>query len=280
MPVPRMNTSRTGSSLLAAIAAVAVLTIFSISGNAQPSQATTQTIVMKGMGFNPQQATVRAGVVVEWRNEDIFAHTVTADDGSLDSGLIEPGHSWSTTFQQPGTFRYHCRPHPNMTANLVISNSEIQGGQQNGGSGSYAQSLRFRPPTSPHELHPILVNFTAALLPLALLSDILGRIFNRRSFHAAAWWMTFYTAAITPLTVAAGWWWKHAVGPGLPAKLIIVHQWLGTSAAVLFILLAIWRWKIAQRDVPPGVAYLACATIAVLALAYQGSLGGAMLFGR
>jgi len=35
-----------------------------------------------------------------------------------------------------------------------------------------------------------------------------------------------------------------------------------------------------KRGVPPGVAYLVCALIAVLALVYQGSLGSMMVFGK
>ncbi|GAC1659385.1 MAG: hypothetical protein NVS9B15_21870 [Acidobacteriaceae bacterium] len=141
-------------------------------------------------------------------------------------------------------------------------------------------SFKWSPPTSPEQLHPILVNFTAALLPLALLSDVLGRIFRRKSLYNAAWWMLLYAAAITPFTVAAGWWWKHSAVSALPANLIIVHQWLGTSAAVLFVVLGLWRWSIHRRSIPPSSAYLAFELLTLLALVYQGSLGGKMLFGK
>jgi hypothetical protein len=50
-------------------------------------------------------------------------------------------------------------------------------------------ALGWAPPTSPQQIHPILVNFTAALLPLALLSDLLERISGRQSLHNAAWWI-------------------------------------------------------------------------------------------
>jgi uncharacterized membrane protein len=105
------------------------------------------------------------------------------------------------------------------------------------------------------------VNFTAALLPLALLSDILGRVFRRQSFHDTASWTVLYAAVITPFTAAAGWWWKLTPSSALPAKLIIVHQWLGTLAAVLFIVLAAWRWRIYKRGTSPNLAYLACVTV-------------------
>ena len=166
-----------------------------------------------------------------------------------------------------------------MNATLLVSS----GGQSVGHERKQSErhgSLKWSPPSSPEQLHPILVNFTAALLPLALLSDVLGRTLRRRSLYDAAWWMVLYAAAITPLTVAAGWWWRHAAGPNLPARQVAVHQWLGTAAAVGFLVLATWRWRIQQREVPPTAAYLAYTAILVLALVYQGSLGGAMVFGK
>jgi uncharacterized membrane protein len=234
------------------------------------------------MDFDPAQVTVNTGDTVEWKNQDIFSHTVTADDGSFDSGLIDPGKSWKMTVKAGKTIAYHCRPHPNMRAKLVAQAGE-QAAHANaaaGGGEATATSLKWSPPMAPEQFHPILVNFTAALLPLAFLSDVLGRIFRRQSLHNAAWWMVLYAAAITPFTAAAGWWWKHTAGSALPANLITVHQWLGTLAAVLFIVLAVWRWSIHKRAVSPSFAYLTFALIAVLALVYQGSLGGKMLFGK
>jgi uncharacterized membrane protein len=167
-----------------------------------------------------------------------------------------------------------------MTAQLGVATAaeSQQGGAADQSTGNY--SLKWMPPHSPEEIHPILVNFTAALLPLALLSDALGRIFRRKSLNDAGWWMTLYAALITPLTAAAGWWWKHAAGSDLPASLIAVHQWLGTTIAVLFIVLVFWRWVIRKRGNIPGPAYLVVELFVVLALVYQGSLGGKMLFGK
>ena len=237
----------------------------------------TQIIVMKQMRFDPPSLTVKSGDLVEWRNEDMFAHTATADDKSFDSGLIQPGKSWTTTVSKAGDVGYHCTPHPNMRAKIVVVSGASQGGHH---EGSTYESIRLRFPNSPEELHPILVNFTAALLPLAFLSDLLGLLFKRRSLHHAAAWMILYEALLTPLTVAAGWWWRHQSGADLPHKLITVHQWLGSAAAVIFIILALWRWNIHKRGLSPSIAYLALAAVAVGALIYQGSLGGAMVFGK
>jgi uncharacterized membrane protein len=232
---------------------------------------------MKGIRFQPAELVVHPGETVEFKNEDIVAHTVTADDGSFDSGLIQPGSSWKMTIQKTGTIAYHCTPHPNMKATLVTSSD---GTQVKEGNGAARGLPGFRPPRSPQELHPILVNFTAALLPLALLSDLLGLWLKRSSLHSAAAWMVLYAAIITPLTGAAGWWWKSKSAGTLPSDLIAVHEWLGTSLALVFIVLAVWRWRLYKQNAVPTLAYLVFAVIAVLALVYQGSLGGAMVFGH
>lgn len=280
--VPGISTSQDGSSSSRVVVMAALMVFLSIlaCGQTESAAPVAHTVVMKQMHFEPAQITIKPGDTVEWKNEDIFSHTVTANDQSFDSGLIAPGQTWRTTFTKETDVAYHCRPHPNMTASLVVTSGNTQSRMQSRGSGGGTPSLLFTPPTSPHEIHPILVNFTAALLPLALLSDILGRVFKRQSLHNAAWWIVLYEAAITPLTVAAGWWWKYSVASSLPPRLIMVHQWLGTSAAVIFIVLAVWRWRIHKRGVSPSLGYLAFALVAVLALVYQGSLGGAMVFGR
>jgi uncharacterized membrane protein len=136
------------------------------------------------------------------------------------------------------------------------------------------------PSFSPEHIHPILVNFTAALVPASVVSDVAGRVFRKASLHSAAWWMLFYAACITPFTGLAGLWWKKQVGDALPADLIRTHQWLGITLAVVLLALGIWRWRLHERDEVPNGAYLAVAMVAVLALVYQGSLGGKLLFGN
>lgn len=286
--MPQANRSITAVSpvvslLRCAFLLAAFVMTFSCWVAAQTPHQAPQQVIIKQMRFQPSALNVKQGDTVEWKNEDIFVHTVTAYDGTFDSGLIAPGSSWKTTIGKTGTIAYHCRPHPNMTAQLLVQQPGEHAQSEHGAAHHEAEelgSLRWSLPKRPDEIHPILVNFTAALLPLALLSDLLGRIFRRQMLHAAGLWMMVYEAAITPLTVAAGWWWKSRQASALPAKLIMVHQWLGTTAGVLFILLAAWRWKFHKRDMPPSSTYLLTAAVVLLALIYQGSLGGAMVFGR
>jgi plastocyanin len=77
-------------------------------------------VQMKGVAFLPSRIEVAAGATVTWTNNDPLAHTVSADDGSWDSGTIEPGKTFSRTFTQPGEYAVHCTPHPFMKAVIVV----------------------------------------------------------------------------------------------------------------------------------------------------------------
>ena len=128
-------------------------------------------------------------------------------------------------------------------------------------------------------LHPILVNFTAALVPASLISDVLGRLSRKRSLFAAGWWMLLYAVIVTPFTALAGWLWLRQMG-GMDMPPMTIHKWLGSSLAFVFAGLLFWRWRIYRRaDGTPGWPYLSCAALVVIALTLQGHLGGKMTFG-
>jgi plastocyanin len=86
-------------------------------------------------GYDPAQLTVGVGDTVVWTNTGEIDHTVTADDGSFDSGTISPGETFEFTFDKEGEFAYHCDPHPFMVASIVVSKSASGGA---GGTGSAA----------------------------------------------------------------------------------------------------------------------------------------------
>src|SRR5690348_14652506 len=116
--------------ILAAVAAV-LSAVCVRAQDAQPGGAANHIVIIRQVHFNPPQMAVKAGETVEWNNEDIFSHTVTADDGSFDSGLIDPGHSWQRTFQTTQTLAYHCGPHPNMKATLLVQKAGEEGTRAN-----------------------------------------------------------------------------------------------------------------------------------------------------
>ncbi|HUF50986.1 MAG TPA: cupredoxin family copper-binding protein [Longimicrobiales bacterium] len=73
-----------------------------------------------GYLFAPATVRVRAGDVVEWRNDDDMVHTVAAENGAFDSHAIRPGQSWRARFDEPGMFPYYCGPHPFMKGVVVV----------------------------------------------------------------------------------------------------------------------------------------------------------------
>jgi LPXTG-motif cell wall-anchored protein len=94
-------------------------------------------VSIQNFAFAPSSITVNAGDTVSWTNHDGVKHSSTADDGSWDTGLLARGQSGSHTFTQAGTYTYHCVPHPNMTATVVVrAASDTASGAGTSGSGS------------------------------------------------------------------------------------------------------------------------------------------------
>src|SRR5690606_30994414 len=52
---------------------------------------------------------VQAGELITWQNDDSIRHTVTDDteNPEFSSDAIQPGDTFSITFDEPGTFQYH-----------------------------------------------------------------------------------------------------------------------------------------------------------------------------
>ena len=80
----------------------------------------TVTVTISGARFRPEKIEIDAGDVVVWRNADALAHTATADGGAFTSPLLDPGKEWAHRFTVPGTYRYHCVPHPFMKAEVRV----------------------------------------------------------------------------------------------------------------------------------------------------------------
>jgi hypothetical protein len=56
-------------------------------------------------------------------------------------------------------------------------------------------------------------------------------------------------------------------------------MWLGIWLACALPALVFWRWRFHRRGEGPGLAYFATAALTLLALMYQGHVGGGMAFG-
>jgi plastocyanin len=87
----------------------------------EPAAVDTTAVSIVDVAFKPADIEVAVGATVDWTNDDPFAHTVTATDGSFDSGTMEGGEAFSQVFEQPGTFEYYCVIHPSMTGTITIT---------------------------------------------------------------------------------------------------------------------------------------------------------------
>ena len=77
-------------------------------------------VSIQNFSFSVASLSIASGATVTWTNNDATAHTVTADDGTFNSGNIAPGQTFSRTFTSTGTFAYHCSIHPMMKAAVVV----------------------------------------------------------------------------------------------------------------------------------------------------------------
>lgn len=79
-------------------------------------------VKMIGFSFQPPAVTIKVNSTVTWTNSEQAPHTVTADDGSFDSGTLSPyGGNFKHLFSRPGTFTYHCSIHPSMHGTVTVT---------------------------------------------------------------------------------------------------------------------------------------------------------------
>jgi plastocyanin len=84
------------------------------------AQSNQQTVSIRDFSFEPAQLSVEPGTTVTWTNEGNEPHTVTADNGLFDSGVLYPGDSYSVQFDGMGTVSYYCTLHPSMTGGITV----------------------------------------------------------------------------------------------------------------------------------------------------------------
>lgn len=90
------------------------------SSSAAPADGAMR-IAIENFKFVPDNATVERGQKVTVVNRDSVEHSLTADDGSFDTGLLKQGESKTVTVTKAGANPFHCDPHQYMTGTLTVS---------------------------------------------------------------------------------------------------------------------------------------------------------------
>lgn len=110
---------------LAVLIACGGSTPTAVSSGGRPGGGPTPnaTVTIQDFSFSPETVTVKVGQMVEWDNHGPSGHTATSDSsGVFNSGTLSApgggayggtaGGSFQHTFNQAGTFAYHCSLHP------------------------------------------------------------------------------------------------------------------------------------------------------------------------
>jgi len=95
------------------------MALVAVTASIAASDASERKIVIENMQFTPATAIAKAGDRITWVNQDLVAHTATAN-GAFDSGPIAPGHSWSAAKLKPGRYVVACTLHPTMKSTLLV----------------------------------------------------------------------------------------------------------------------------------------------------------------
>lgn len=93
-----------------------------------PAETAGATIEMDivDFAFAQPETTVAPGTTVTWTNAGVAPHTVSGL--SEESGTLDPGQSFSFTFNDAGTFDYQCAFHPQMVGQVIVDPNAPQPG--------------------------------------------------------------------------------------------------------------------------------------------------------
>jgi amicyanin len=86
--------------------------------------AKTIDVDIKSFAFDPKTIAITKGDTVVWANMDAAPHRVISDVGSakdvLDSPILAKGDTYSYTFNELGTYAYHCAIHISMKGKIIV----------------------------------------------------------------------------------------------------------------------------------------------------------------
>lgn len=87
-----------------------------------PAGASDHTNEIKGLAFNPQEMTIRAGDSVTWVNGDADRHNLQGD--GFESKEMANGQAYTVEFPEPAHIAYHCVIHTYMEGRVIVLNPD------------------------------------------------------------------------------------------------------------------------------------------------------------
>jgi plastocyanin len=116
----RSRTHHRGNLVLVMFLMMGAIATAGRANNTVTAQGAEMAVQIVDFAFEPATLEVPAGTTVVWTNAGSAPHTVTSDTDAFDSGRLDPGGTFSMTFDTPGTYHYHCEFHANMQATIVV----------------------------------------------------------------------------------------------------------------------------------------------------------------
>jgi plastocyanin len=93
---------------------------------AGPAASATTNVQIKRTGFVPATVTINQNDSVTWKNVDTINHQVVANGGQFASPILGAGKSYTFTFRNSGTFRYHDGLHPSLKGTVTVRGAPPQ----------------------------------------------------------------------------------------------------------------------------------------------------------
>lgn len=87
---------------------------------AGPALSATKTVQIRAGGFVPARVEINTGDSVRWTNVDKVNHQVVSDRGLFASSILRPGQTYTRTFNQGGTYRYHDGLEPTERGAVIV----------------------------------------------------------------------------------------------------------------------------------------------------------------
>ncbi|MDO5370955.1 amicyanin [Paracoccus sp. (in: a-proteobacteria)] len=94
---------------------------------AAAAEAPTDAVIVNiaKMKYEPAEVTIKPGQTVTWINTEAMPHNVAfkagaVGDAKMDGAMMKKEQSYSITFNEAGSYDYHCTPHPFMKAKVIV----------------------------------------------------------------------------------------------------------------------------------------------------------------
>ena len=125
------------------------------------------------------------------------------------------------------------------------------------------------------EIHPAIVHFPIAVLPLALGADLIGRLTGSRALSEVGRVLMPVAAAGAAVSAVTGLIAQEEVNAsGVAGDILVTHRNLNLSLTAITALMAARRWS----EDEAGAGYLALGLAGLGALSYSAYLGSKMVY--